>query len=90
VRKSDCPLPAVALPRVKSDLTPAAGSGTRSLSGRCPPETNGTRGIMSDGERHIDTTRARAGQSNHMVRVILPVSVGLVIVAFAIILLIWH
>ena len=41
---------------------------------------------MVDGERHIDTTRARAGQSNHMVRVILPVSLGLVILLFAIIL----
>jgi hypothetical protein len=45
---------------------------------------------MGDGERHIDTTRARAGQSNHMVRVILPVSLGLVILAFLIILLVWH
>ena len=45
---------------------------------------------MGDGERHIDTTRARAGQSNHMVRVILPVSLGLVILAFLIILLVWR
>jgi hypothetical protein len=45
---------------------------------------------MGDGERHIDTTRARAGQSNHMVRIILPVSLGLVILAFLIILLIWR
>jgi hypothetical protein len=45
---------------------------------------------MGDGERHLDTTRARAGQSNHMVRVILPVSLGLVIVLFAVILLVWH
>ncbi|HEY0311501.1 MAG TPA: hypothetical protein VGC56_03305 [Allosphingosinicella sp.] len=45
---------------------------------------------MRDGERHIDTTRARAGQSNHMVRVILPVSLGLVILAFLIILLVWR
>jgi len=45
---------------------------------------------MSDGERHIDTTRARAGQSNHMVRVILPASIALVVIAFAIILLVWR
>jgi hypothetical protein len=45
---------------------------------------------MGDGERDIDTTRARAGQSNHMVRVILPVSLGLVIVLFAIIWLVWR
>jgi hypothetical protein len=45
---------------------------------------------MGDGDRHIDTTRARAGQSNHMVRVILPVSLGLVVLAFLIILLVWR
>jgi hypothetical protein len=45
---------------------------------------------MQDGEPHIDTTRARAGQSNHMTRVILPVGLGLVIVAFLIVLLIWR
>ena len=45
---------------------------------------------MGDSEQHLDTTRARAGQSNHMVRVILPVSLGLVVVLFAIILLVWH
>ena len=45
---------------------------------------------MADGEPHIDATRARAGQSNHMVRVILPVSLGLVVVLFAILLLVWH
>jgi hypothetical protein len=45
---------------------------------------------MSDGERHIDPTRARAGQSNHMVRVILPVSLALVVILFAIILLVWR
>jgi hypothetical protein len=45
---------------------------------------------MQDGEGHIDTTRARAGQSNHMTRVILPVSLGLVVVLFLILLLIWR
>ena len=45
---------------------------------------------MEDGERHIDSTRARAGQSNHMVRVILPVSLGLVVVIFLLLLLIWR
>jgi hypothetical protein len=41
---------------------------------------------MDEGEGHIDTTRARAGQSNHMVRVILPVSLALVVIAFALVL----
>jgi hypothetical protein len=46
--------------------------------------------MMQDGERQIDPTRARAGQSNHMVRVILPVSLGLVVVIFLLLLLIWR
>lgn len=46
--------------------------------------------MMQDGEPHIDSTRARAGQSNHMVRVILPVSLGLVVVIFLLLLLIWR
>jgi hypothetical protein len=41
---------------------------------------------MDEGDGHIDTTRARAGQSNHMVRVILPVSLALVVIAFALVL----
>jgi len=45
---------------------------------------------MDERERHTDTTRARAGQSNHMTRVILPVSLGLVVVAFLLVLLIWR
>ena len=45
---------------------------------------------MDEGERHIDTTRARAGQSNHMTRVILPVSLALVIIAFLLVLFIWR
>jgi hypothetical protein len=45
---------------------------------------------MDEGERHTDTTRARAGQSNHMTRVILPASLGLVVVAFLLVLLIWR
>ena len=45
---------------------------------------------MDEGEPHIDTTRARAGQSNHMTRVILPVSLALVIIAFVLVLFIWR
>lgn len=41
------------------------------------------------GEKHIDTTRARAGATPHMTRVILPVSVGLIVVIFALLLLFW-
>jgi hypothetical protein len=45
---------------------------------------------MEEGERHIDTTRARAGQSNHMTRVILPVSLALVVIAFLLLLFLWR
>jgi hypothetical protein len=44
---------------------------------------------MDEGERHIDTTRARAGSTPHMTRYILPISLGLVIVAFLIVLFVW-
>ena len=44
---------------------------------------------MEDREQHIDTTRARAGTTPHMTRVILPVSLALVVILFAIILLVW-
>ena len=43
---------------------------------------------MDEGERHIDTTRARAGSTPHMTRYILPISLALVVIAFVIILLI--
>jgi hypothetical protein len=44
---------------------------------------------MDEGERHIDTTRARAGATPHMTRYILPISLGLVVIAFALLLLLW-
>ena len=43
---------------------------------------------MDEGE-HIDTTRARAGATPHMTRYILPISLGLVVVAFLVVLLLW-
>jgi len=44
---------------------------------------------MDDREQHIDTTRARAGTTPHMTRVILPVSLVLVVILFALILFVW-
>ena len=44
---------------------------------------------MDEREQHIDTTRARAGSTPHMTRYILPISLGLVLVAFHIIVLVW-
>ena len=41
---------------------------------------------MDEGEQHIDTTRARAGATPHMTRYILPISLGLVVLAFALLL----
>ncbi|MFL6845198.1 MAG: hypothetical protein ACJ8ER_09990 [Allosphingosinicella sp.] len=45
---------------------------------------------MDEGETHIDTTRARAGATPHMTRYILPISLGLVILLFVLLLFIWR
>jgi hypothetical protein len=45
---------------------------------------------MDDREQHIGTTEARAGATPRMTRVILPVSLALVAILFAIILFAWR
>ena len=45
---------------------------------------------MDEGEQHIDTTRARAGATPHMTRYILPISLGLVVLAFVLLLFLWR
>lgn len=45
---------------------------------------------MDEGEPHINTTRARAGTTPHMTRYILPISLALVVAAFALLLLLWR
>ena len=45
---------------------------------------------MDDGERHVGKTEARAGTTPHMTRYILPISVGLVVILFALILFVWR
>jgi hypothetical protein len=44
--------------------------------------------IDSEGHQHVDTERARAAETPHIVRYILGASLALVIVLFAIILLV--
>ena len=44
---------------------------------------------MDEGQQHIDTTRARAGATPHMTRYILPISLGLVVLVFLVLLLVW-
>ena len=44
---------------------------------------------MQDGPEHITTTEARAGTTPRMTRYILAWGLGLVLVAFALILLVW-
>jgi hypothetical protein len=45
---------------------------------------------MDDGEQqHISTTRARGGATPGSVRYILPISIGLVVILFALLLLVW-
>jgi hypothetical protein len=45
---------------------------------------------MDEGEQHIDATRARAGATPHMTRYILPISLGLVVLAFVLLLFLWR
>jgi hypothetical protein len=44
---------------------------------------------MDEGGPDIDTTRARAGSTPHMTRYILPISLGLVVIIFLLLLLFW-
>jgi hypothetical protein len=44
---------------------------------------------MDEGE-HINTTRARGGTTPHMTRYILPISLGLVVIIFLLLLFIWR
>ena len=39
---------------------------------------------------HVTKTEARAGTTPHMTRYILPISLGLVVIIFALILLVWR
>ena len=45
---------------------------------------------MDDREQHVNTTEARAGTTPHMTRVILPISLALVVILFAILLFAWR
>ena len=45
---------------------------------------------MDEREKHINTTEARAGTTPHMTRYILPISLGLVVLLFGLILLVWR
>ena len=45
---------------------------------------------MDEGNPHIDTTRARQGATPHMTRYILPISLGLVVILFALLLFLWR
>jgi hypothetical protein len=45
---------------------------------------------MDEGEQHISTNEARAGSTPHMTRYILTWGLGLVIVAFVVVLLVWQ
>ena len=46
--------------------------------------------MMDEGNPNIDTTRARAGSTPHMTRYILPMSLGLVVILFLLLLLFWR
>lgn len=42
---------------------------------------------MSDEQPHLSRTEARGGSSNHVTRYVLPISLGLVVVLFIILLI---
>jgi hypothetical protein len=44
---------------------------------------------MDESGEHISKTEARAGTTPHMTRYILPMSLGLVVIIFALILFVW-
>ena len=45
---------------------------------------------MDDPQRHIGKTEARGGTTPHMTRYILPISLGMVVILFALILFVWR
>ena len=45
---------------------------------------------MAEDEPHLTRTEARAGQSTHVTRYVLPISLALVVVIFIAILLAWR
>ena len=45
---------------------------------------------MAQEEPHLTRTEARAGQSNHVTRYVLPISLALVVILFVIILFVWR
>jgi hypothetical protein len=45
---------------------------------------------MDQRERVTDATRARAGATPHMTRYILPISLGLVVILFLLLLIVWR
>ena len=45
---------------------------------------------MAEDDTHLSRTEARAGQSTHMTRYVLPISLALVIVLFFVIVYAWR
>ena len=45
---------------------------------------------MADEEPHLTRTEARAGQSTHVTRYVLPISLALVVIIFIAIVLAWR
>ena len=45
---------------------------------------------MDEDGQHVTKTEARAGTTPHMTRYILPISTGLLVILFAIILFVWR
>ena len=46
--------------------------------------------VMADEETHLTRTEARAGQSTHVTRYVLPISLALVVILFLVVLFVWR
>jgi hypothetical protein len=46
--------------------------------------------VMAEEEPHLTRTEARAGSSNHMTRIVLPISLALIVILFAVLLIVWR
>jgi hypothetical protein len=45
---------------------------------------------MAEEEPHLTRTEARGGSSNHVTRFVLPISLALIILLFAVLLIVWR
>ena len=45
---------------------------------------------MDQDDQHLTRTEARAGQSSHVTRYVLPISLALIVIVFVVLYLVWR